>query len=120
LDAFERALADTRFVRERMNERAGEGYTVATDVADALIAAGVSARSAHAFVGSAVRAAEEEGRGLEPEDLRDVAAKAGLAMLNAPLDPAASVAAKATTGSTSPAAVGASLVQLLAELEQGA
>jgi argininosuccinate lyase len=120
IEAFERALADTTFVRDRMNERAGEGYTVATDVADALILSGVSARSAHAFVGSAVRAAEDEGRALDRTDLETLAAIAGLSTLRAPLDAAASVAAKATSGSTSPVAVRAALAQLLAELGEHA
>ena len=105
LDAFARAFDDTAFVRERMTQHAADGYTVATDIADALIARGVSARSAHAFVGSAVRAAEDEGRALHDGDLREIAEKAGLAPFDAPLDARASVDAKATAGSTSPAAV---------------
>lgn len=117
LEAFERAFADTAFVRERMNERAGDGYTVATDVADALIAAGASARTAHALVGAAVRSAEDEGRALDATDVEALAAKAGLAMVHAPLDPASSVAAKATVGSTSPQAVRAALASLIVELE---
>jgi len=120
LDAFERAFADTAFVRERMNERAGDGYTVATDVADALIAAGVSARDAHALVGAAVRSAEDDRRALDATDLQALAAKAGLAMVQAPLDPASSVAAKATVGSTSPQSVRAALAALARELEPSA
>jgi argininosuccinate lyase len=113
LDAFERAFDDTGFVRERMTQMAGEGYTVATDIADALIARGVSARSAHAFVGSAVRDAEEQGRALNASDLREIAEKAGLHDFEAPLDARASVEAKMTAGSTAPAAVREALIALL-------
>jgi len=117
LDAFERALRDTSFVRGAMNARAADGYTVATDIADALIAAGVSAREAHALVGAVVRAAEEAGRPLDARDLATLAHEAGLKELNAALDPAASIAAKVTSGSTAPQAVRAGLAALAAELE---
>jgi len=118
LDAFERALRDTNFVRANLNARAGEGYTVATDIADALIQSGTSARDAHAFVGAAVRAAEEAGRALDERDLDALAREAGLKNLHAPLTPQASVAAKMTSGSTSPGAVRAGLASLAAELDQ--
>jgi argininosuccinate lyase len=117
LDAFERALRDTTFNRAAMTARAGDGYTVATDIADALIAAGVSARDAHALVGATVRAAEEAGRPLDARDLAALASEAGLKEFNAPLDPAASVSAKKTDGSTSPQAVRAGLASLAAELD---
>jgi argininosuccinate lyase len=100
-----------------MNAHAGDGYTVATDLADALIAAGVSARDAHALVGATVRAAEDAGRPLDARDLAALANEAGLKNLNAPLDPAASVAAKKTDGSTAPHAVRAGLAALAAELD---
>jgi argininosuccinate lyase len=117
LDAFERALRDTTFVRSTMLARAGAGYTIATDLADALIAAGVTARDAHALVGAVVRAAEEAGRPLDERDLATLAQEAGLKELKAPLDPAQSVAAKKTSGSTSPDAVRAGLASLAAELD---
>ena len=41
--------------RTRWRERAGDGYVVATDIADALIARGVSPRQAHLLVGNAVQ-----------------------------------------------------------------
>jgi argininosuccinate lyase len=117
LDAFERALRDTAFLRSAMQARAGTGYTIATDLADALIAAGVKAREAHTLVGAVVRAAEEEGRPLDDRDLATLAKAAGLKELKAPLTPADSVAAKATSGSTSPDAVRAGLASLAAELD---
>jgi len=117
LEAFERALRDTSFVRERMNSRAGDGFTVATDLADALILTGVSARDAHSLVGGVVRAAEEDGRALDERDLAALAKEAGRPSLDAPLDPHASIAAKKTRGSTAPDAVRAALASLAGDLE---
>ena len=51
--------------RERMRAAAGEGYTTATAVADALVRRGVPFRVAHHIVGSLVAAAEGEGIGLD-------------------------------------------------------
>ncbi|HVA27014.1 MAG TPA: argininosuccinate lyase [Candidatus Baltobacteraceae bacterium] len=98
LAAFERALADTTFVRDACNAHAADGYAVATDMADALIAQGTSARDAHAQIGALVRRAEEAG---EPLDL----------------SARASVEGKVTYGSTSPAAVRAAIASLVDELE---
>ena len=109
LRAFARAIADVRFNRERMNAQAAGGYVVATDVADALILAGISARHAHALVGAAVATAEREGRALTTADLAALAKEAGLATLDAPLDASASVRAKRTTGSTNPDEVAKSI-----------
>lgn len=87
LDAFARALAHVHFNRGRMTALAGEGFTVATDVADALIAGGKTARDAHAAVGAAILANERDGSPLDWPDAR------------------ASVEGKATSGSTHPKAV---------------
>ena len=102
LGAFERALAAVSFDRECMARAALTGYTVATDIADALISAGVTARAAHALVGTAVAAAESERRALDKRDLANLAANAGIESLQAPLDARASIEAKRTDGSTSP------------------
>jgi argininosuccinate lyase len=51
--------------RERMRAAAGEGYTTATAVADALVRRGVAFRTAHHVVGSLVAQAEEAGLGLD-------------------------------------------------------
>jgi argininosuccinate lyase len=107
LRAFARAIADVHFDRERMNARAGEGYAVATDIADALILSGVSARRAHEIVGRIVAKAESEGRRLSQSDLTEI----GVA---APLDAIASVRAKRTHGSTNPSEVAESLQKGLA------
>jgi len=124
LEAFERAWGAVSFHRERMAQAAVAGYTVATDVADALIAKGVTARAAHALVGAAVAQAESESRALDARDLALLAAKGGIESLQAPLDACASIGAKQTDGSTSPAdvrlqidAVSTELASLARQLE---
>lgn len=117
LDAFERAFGYVRFKAAAMEARANDGYVVATDLADALIAAGVTARAAHAAIGNAVARADSERRPLEAQDLTKIAADAGLAgALDAPLDARASVRAKRTYGSTHPAEVRAAIDALEREL----
>jgi argininosuccinate lyase len=116
LRAFERAFAAVSFDRERMARAAVAGYTVATDIADALICAGVTARAAHALVGTAVAAAESEGRPLDERDLSRLARNAGIESLRAPLDALASIEAKQTCGSTSPDAVRRQIDAVSAEL----
>lgn len=100
LNAFLRALAHVRFNRGRMTALAGEGFTVATDVADALIASGSTAREAHAAVGAAILAHEREGIALNWPDAR------------------ASVDGKVTSGSTNPEAVRETLAVLQAHAQE--
>jgi argininosuccinate lyase len=116
LRAFERALAAVSFHHEHMARAAVTGHTVATDVADALISAGVTARAAHALVGTAVATAESEGRALDARDLTRLAGNAGIESLHAPLDARSSVEAKRTEGSTSPADVRSQIDAVSAEL----
>ncbi|HEY4440288.1 MAG TPA: argininosuccinate lyase [Candidatus Elarobacter sp.] len=110
LDAFRRAFAHVRFRHDQPPARAGEGYTVATDLADAVILTGRTAREAHRAVGERVVLAEEEGRDLNAEDA------AALGVPDAPTDPFASVLGKRTTGSTHPDAVAASIAATRAAL----
>lgn len=98
LAAFARALADTSFDHAACTARAADGFTVATDMAEALIRDGMAPRDAHRVVGEAVRRAEAEGAAL-------------------PLSAAASVRAKATAGSTAPAQVRAAIAALTAALD---
>ncbi|HVR46768.1 MAG TPA: argininosuccinate lyase [Candidatus Binatia bacterium] len=98
LDAFARALADVTFDRARMETAALDGYTTATDAADALIAGGTSPRQAHARIGADVARAESEGRALDGLDAR------------------ASVAAKRTRGSTRQSDVYEQIASIEAEL----
>lgn len=116
LEAFGQALGDVIFDGEAMERGANRGYTVATDVADALITNGISARRAHELVGRTVQRAEREGRELGTRDLQTLACDADIKVLDAPLDARASIAAKATIGSTAPWAVRASLEAMQAEV----
>ena len=103
LDAFRRAFAHVQFRHDAMTALAGAGYTVATDLADALIAGGATAREAHRAVGERVLLAEAAGRDLDESDLHH------LGIPCAPLDPRASVLAKRTSGSAHPDAVRAAV-----------
>jgi argininosuccinate lyase len=60
--------------RERMRAAAGEGYTTATAVADALVRRGVPFRAAHHVVGTLVAEAERAGVGLGALDDATIAA----------------------------------------------
>jgi argininosuccinate lyase len=93
VDAFARAFDALRFNDAAMTAVATEGYTVATDVADAMIAGGATARTAHTAVGERVLLAEREGRPLDATDLT------AIGVSQAPLDGNASLAAKRTSGS---------------------
>jgi argininosuccinate lyase len=76
----------------------------------------VTARAAHALVGTAVATAESEGRALDARDLTRLAGNAGIESLHAPLDARSSVEAKRTEGSTSPADVRSQIDAVSAEL----
>jgi argininosuccinate lyase len=103
LDAFRRAFAHVHFQHEVMTARAGEGFTVATDLADAVILGGATAREAHRAVGERVLAAELERRQLDGSDA------AALGVPGAAVDALGSVLGKRTAGSTHPDAVAASI-----------
>jgi argininosuccinate lyase len=103
LDAFRRAFAHVHFRQDVTSAHAGDGYTVATDLADALIAAGATAREAHRAVGERVLLAETQQRALDAEDVRH------LGVPEAPVDALASVGGKRTSGSTQPEAVAAAI-----------
>ncbi len=103
LDAFRRAFAHVHFQHDAPTARAGAGYTVATDLADAVILAGATAREAHRAVGERVLLAEAEGRPLDRSDA------AALGIPHAPTDSLGSVLGKRTAGSTHPDAVAASI-----------
>jgi len=116
LRAFAQALPYIDFQRERMSTHAAQGYTVATDVADALIGAGLPARAAHEAVGTRVAIAEQEGRDLNASDITAIADATTCTIHGAPLDAAASIAAKRTIGSTAPEHVAKALASIRVEL----
>jgi argininosuccinate lyase len=111
LDAFARAFSHLAFNEEAMAARAVDGYTVATDLADAMIAGGATAREAHTAVGERVLMAERQGRPLDASDLKAIGVDA------APLDGVASLAAKRTSGSPNPDMVGHSIAATQKELD---
>ena len=114
LSAFEIALGHLSFDHARMTESATRGFTVATDVADALVSHGTTAREAHRLVGESIAAAQGETFGT-PE-LERVRAKSGIQDLEVPLEAIASVAAKQTSGSTEPARLAQALAASRDEL----
>jgi argininosuccinate lyase len=105
LRAFARALHALTFNRERMSAAAANGFTVATDLADALIAQGKTAREAHSAIGEKVAEAEARGEHILRNDN------------GAEFDALESVRAKKTVGSTSPSEVAHALDALSAELD---
>ncbi|MCX6545401.1 MAG: argininosuccinate lyase [Acidobacteria bacterium] len=118
LDVAAAVMAGLRLNAARA-EAAAAGLLLATDVAEHLVAAGVPFRQAHAVVGAIVRQLAAEGRDfseltedewgrLDPHFTPAIAAS---------ITAAASVAAKRTPQSTSPAAVAAALAELRAWLE---
>jgi argininosuccinate lyase len=110
LDAFARAFAELVFDERAMSARAGDGYTVATDLADAVISSGKTARAAHRAVGERVLRAEIAGRALDASDTL------ALGVPETPVDARGSVDGKRTAGSTNPAAVGESIAQTTREI----
>jgi argininosuccinate lyase len=65
LPAFTGQVATLRFDTDRMAELAPQGFSLATDVAEWLVRAGVPFRVAHELAGACVRAAEERGTDLD-------------------------------------------------------
>jgi argininosuccinate lyase len=111
LDAFARAFTHLHFNADMMEARAAEGYTVATDLADAMIARGATAREAHSAVGERVLLAERQGRALDDGDIE------AIGVADAPLDGAASIRAKRTSGSPNPDMVAISIASTQREID---
>ncbi len=107
-------LVETLRVREDRLIAALDPAMFATDVADRLVRAGVPFREAHGIVGRVVRAAEEQGVGidaLDAEALRAVDARLPAATEGA-FDWAASLASRAAEGGTAPEALRAQLAAM--------
>ena len=104
LPAMAGLVATLRFDTDRMAALAPAGYTLATDVAEWLVRAGVPFRVAHEAAGAAVRVAE--GRGVGLDGLTD-AELAGISPQLTPdvrevLTVTGSVAARDARGGTAP------------------
>jgi argininosuccinate lyase len=114
LPAFTGMVATLRFDTARMEELAPQGFSLATDVADHLVRAGVAFRVAHEVAGACVRRCEELG--VELADLSD----ADLAAISPDLGPdvrgvltvAGSLASRDARGGTAPVRVAEQLAEL--------
>jgi argininosuccinate lyase len=107
LKVFTAMVAGLTVDRERARELAGQGFSVATDLADGLVRGGLPFREAHEAVGRLVALAEARGCGLADLTADDLAAVAP-AMdpgLLAALTLEGSVAARAALGGTAPQTV---------------
>jgi argininosuccinate lyase len=114
LPAFTGMVATLRFDTARMEELAPQGFSLATDVADHLVRAGVAFRVAHEVAGACVRRCEELG--VELADLSD----ADLAAISPDLGPdvrgvltvAGSLASRDARGGTAPVRVAEQLAEV--------
>jgi argininosuccinate lyase len=105
------SLPHVHFDPERGRRGLDEGFTQATDLAEALVRRGVPFREAYKAVGELVALAVERGVGLRAIDAaraRAVHPSLDADALRA-LDPAAAVAAKESLGGTGPRAVAAQI-----------
>jgi argininosuccinate lyase len=110
------SLPHVAFVPERGLLALADGYTQATDMAEALVRVGVPFREAYKAVGQLVRVAVERGvalSALSPEEMRAVKPEIDARVIAA-LDPAKAVSAKESLGGTGPRSVGAQ-IELLRE-----
>jgi argininosuccinate lyase len=113
IDASAAVVAGLRLNAARA-EAAASGLLLATDVADYLVARGVAFRDAHAIVGAMVRTLVAESRDFSSFSLAEwqrFSDRIG-ADVSETISARASVAAKRTPQSTSPAAVEAALDEL--------
>jgi argininosuccinate lyase len=104
LKVFTAMVAGLTVDRQRAMDLAGQGFATATDLADALVRAGLPFRDAHEVVGKLVALAESRGcqlAELRPEDLTSLAPAADPALLQE-LTVEASVAARQALGGTAP------------------
>ncbi len=114
LPAFAGQIATLRFDTARMAELAPQGFSLATDVAEWLVRAGVPFRVAHEVAGACVRRCEDLG--IELHELTD----AQFAEIDAHLTPAVrdvltvegSVSARTGRGGTAPIRVAEQLAEL--------
>ncbi|GAB3212235.1 argininosuccinate lyase [Marinactinospora thermotolerans] len=116
LPAFTGMVATLRFHRERMEELAPQGFSLATDIAEWLVRARVPFREAHEIAGACVRLCEE--RGIDLPDLTD----ADFTAISPHLTPAVrevltvrgSLESRSGKGGTAPARVAEQLTRLRA------
>ncbi|SEW15306.1 argininosuccinate lyase [Halobacterium jilantaiense] len=114
------AVATADWPAEDLEAAAGEGFSTATGVADALAAAGLPFRTAHEIValaaeaGADLGAVDDAAQEVTGESLSDLVDPE---LVAAALDPAASVAERDSTGGPAPAAVREALGDVLAGID---
>ena len=100
-------VSGLEFDRERMHAMARDGYSTATDLADALVAKGIAFRDAHRITGQVVAHAvrrEVELAELAAEEVQDISSDIDAGML-ADLTVEQAVATRGLPGGTAPGAV---------------
>jgi argininosuccinate lyase len=120
VQAISLSLPHVTFDAERGARALADGFTQATDLAEALVRRGVPFREAHKAVGRLVAAAIDDGvplRALGPERAQVLHAALDAPALRA-LDPATAVAAKESFGGTGPGAVEAQIGWLLERAQE--
>ncbi|MBF8267175.1 MAG: argH [Dehalococcoidia bacterium] len=71
LEAFAGMVSTLRVNTQRTSQAAGDGYILATDLADYLVRKGEPFRSAHRIVSELVRSAESDGKGFQQLSLQE-------------------------------------------------
>jgi argininosuccinate lyase len=120
LPAFTGQVATLAFDTARMAELAPQGFSLATDIAEWLVRAGVPFREAHELAGACVRACEERGTdldGLTDEDFAAIDPRLTPAVRDV-LTVEGSVASRDARGGTAPARVTEQLAELRAVVAQ--
>jgi argininosuccinate lyase len=113
------ALPCVSFDGERGRRALDEGFTQATDLAEALVRRGVAFREAYKAVGALVALAVEQGvslRSVDPSRARAIHPGLDAEALRA-LDPAAAVQAKESFGGAGPRSVDAQVAWLAAQAQ---
>jgi len=106
LDVFVGMVATLKFKVGKASKAAGEGYILATDIADYLVAKGMPFREAHGVVAGLVQYAIEKGKTLDKlsiSDYKKFSPKFGKDVYK--ISAQTSVAARNTVGGTAPSQV---------------
>lgn len=120
LHAMAGLFGTLRVNAERCLQAAGEGYALATDLADYLAKQGLPFREAHHAVGRLVRYAQERGKGLDALSLEEYRQFSPLFREDVVgLTAQDAVAARDATGGTSPRQVAARLAEARRMLSEG-
>ncbi|MFD1713058.1 argininosuccinate lyase [Amnibacterium flavum] len=118
LPAFTGMVATLSFDTDRMRELAPQGFSLATDIAEWLVARGVPFRDAHELSGACVRAAEARGGDLDVLTDADFAAISPLLTpeVKSVLTIEGSVGSRDNAGGTAPVRVREQLAALTARV----